>query len=85
MRVIEESGISFTIHDLRRTFATIAGEMGIPPYLLKKLLNHKSGDVTEGYVISTVEILRRPLQKIAKRIEDLCRIKREEEVQEESA
>lgn len=85
-RVIEESGISFTIHDLRRTFATIAAEMGIPPYLLKKLLNHKSGDVTEGYVISSVEILRGPLQKIAKRIEDLCRMKREdEEVQEESA
>ena len=85
-RVIDESGINFTIHDLRRTFATIAAEMGIPPYLLKKLLNHKSGDVTEGYVISTVEILRNPVQKIAKRIEDLCRIKREEEdVQEESA
>lgn len=85
-RVIDESGIKFTIHDLRRTFATIAAEMGIPPYLLKKLLNHKSGDVTEGYVISTVEILRNPVQKIAKRIEDLCRIKREEEdVQEESA
>lgn len=85
-RVIDESGINFTIHDLRRTFATIAAEMGIPPYLLKKLLNHKSGDVTEGYVISTVEILRSPVQKIAKRIEDLCRIKREEEdVQEESA
>ena len=85
-RVIDESGIKFTIHDLRRTFATIAAEMGIPPYLLKKLLNHKSGDVTEGYVISTVEILRNPLQKIAKRIEDLCRMKREEEdVQEESA
>ena len=84
-RVIDESGINFTIHDLRRTFATIAAEMGIPPYLLKKLLNHKSGDVTEGYVISTVEILRNPVQKIAKRIEDLCRMKREEVVQEESA
>ena len=85
-RVIDEFRINFTIHDLRRTFATIAAEMGIPPYLLKKLLNHKSGDVTEGYVISTVEILRSPVQKIAKRIEDLCRIKREEEdVQEESA
>ena len=85
-RVIEESGIAFTIHDLRRTFATIAAEMGIPPYLLKKLLNHKSGDVTEGYVISTVEVLRSSVQKIAKRIEELCRMKKEEEpVREESA
>ena len=77
--IVEESGIAFTIHDLRRTFATIAAEMGISAFLLKKLLNHKSGDVTEGYVISTVEILRSPLQKIAKRIEELCRIKGEEE------
>ena len=75
-RVIKESGVSFTIHDLRRTFATIAAEIGVPPYLLKKLLNHKSGDVTEGYVISTVEILRGPVQKIAKRIEELCQMKR---------
>jgi len=85
-RVIEESGVGFTIHDLRRTFATIAAEVGISPYLLKKLLNHKSGDVTEGYVISSVEILRKSLQKISKRIEDLCRTKREGEgVREESA
>jgi integrase len=85
LRVVKESGVEFTIHDLRRTFATIAAEMGVPAYLLKKLLNHKSGDVTEGYVISTVEILRNPLQKIARRIEDLCRINREEEPDQEKS
>ncbi len=85
LRVVKESGVSFTIHDLRRTFATIAAEMGVPAYLLKKLLNHKSGDVTEGYVISTVEILRSPLQKIARRIEDLCRMKPEEEPKQENS
>ena len=83
LRIVEETGIDFTIHDLRRTFATIAAEMGISAFLLKKLLNHKSGDVTEGYVISTVEILRSPLQKIAKRIEELCRMKRGEESEQE--
>jgi integrase len=75
LKVIAASKVDFTLHDLRRTFATISAEIGIPPYLLKKILNHKSGDVTEGYVISTPEILRGAILKISKRIEDLCRIK----------
>lgn len=74
-KVIKASGVEFAIHDLRRTFATVSTEIGVPPYLLKKLLNHKSGDVTEGYVISTAEILREPMKKIARRMEELCRIK----------
>lgn len=73
-KVIKES-VEFSIHDLRRTFATVSTEVGIPPYLLKRLLNHRSGDVTEGYVISTVEILRRPMKKIAARMMELCRIR----------
>lgn len=73
-KVIAGSKVSFTLHDLRRTFATIASEIGTPPSLLKKILNHKSGDVTDGYVIGTPDVLRGPLLKIARRIEQLCRI-----------
>lgn len=73
LKVIKSSGVEFAIHDLRRTFATVATEVGIPPYLLKKLLNHRSGDVTEGYVISTTEILRGPMKKIASRMMEMCR------------
>lgn len=51
-RVIEASGISFMIHDLRRSFASYAS-MIVPAYTLKKLMNHKDGsDVTMGYVVS---------------------------------
>lgn len=37
----------WTIHDLRRTFATIAtGELGVEPVVVDKILNHSSGAVT---------------------------------------
>ena len=63
--VINESGVEFTVHDLRRTFITIAESLDIPAYALKRLLNHKmSNDVTAGYIIADVERLREPMQKI---------------------
>lgn len=63
--VIKNSGVNFTIHDLRRTFATIANSLDIPAYTVKMLLNHKmSGDVTAGYIIADVERLREPINKI---------------------
>jgi integrase len=39
--------VGWTIHDLRRTFATIAtGDLGIEPVVVDKILNHSSGVVT---------------------------------------
>lgn len=64
-KVIDESGVSFTSHDLRRTFITIAESLDISAYSLKRLLNHKmTNDVTAGYIITDVERLRIPMQKI---------------------
>ncbi len=61
------SGVSFIIHDLRRTFATTAERLDISYYKLKNLLNHSvAGDVTGGhYVQIDVEQLREPMQRIA--------------------
>lgn len=65
-KVREAAEIDFTIHDLRRTFITIAESLDIPAYALKRLLNHKmQNDVTAGYIVSDVERLRAPMQKIA--------------------
>ncbi len=65
LKINELSGVSFTLHDLRRTFITIAESLDIPAYALKQLLNHKDPrDVTAGYIISDVERLRLPMQKI---------------------
>ena len=65
-RVIEASGVPFTLHDLRRTFITIAERLDISAYAIKRLVNHKIGnDVTAGYIVSGVERLRRPMQGIS--------------------
>lgn len=65
-KVIAASDVSFTVHDLRRTFITIAESLDIPAYALKRLLNHKmNSDITAGYIITDVERLRKPMQQIA--------------------
>ncbi len=60
------SGVKFSLHDLRRTFASIANNhiAGISNYTLKKLLNHSESDVTAGYIQFEVESLRIVMQKI---------------------
>lgn len=64
-KVIAVSGITFTIHDLRRTFITAAESLDISAYALKRLVNHKmNNDVTAGYIVSDVERLRKPMQQI---------------------
>ena len=65
--VRKHSGLDrFIIHDLRRTFGTIAESLDVPAYALKRLLNHKTGtsDVTSGYLQITTERLRAPMQRI---------------------
>jgi integrase len=72
-RVTKTSGIRFTLHDLRRTFITIAESLDIPHYALKRLLNHRGdGDVTGGYIVIDVERLRGPVERVAGRILELA-------------
>ena len=71
--IIEESGVQFMLHDLRRTFITTAERLDISAYALKRLVNHKNGsDVTEGYIIMDVERLREPMQRIADYYYERC-------------
>ena len=64
-RVKKQSGITFSVHDLRRTFSTVADALDVPHYALKRLLNHSmAADVTAGYVVADVERLRAPMEKI---------------------
>jgi len=65
-RVATLSGVGFTLHDLRRTFITIAESLDIPGYALKRLLNHKDpNDVTAGYIVPDINRLRKPMQDIS--------------------
>jgi hypothetical protein len=73
--VAQATGVKVSAHDLRRTFITIAESADISPLALKALVNHAlGGDVTSGYVITTVERLREPAQRVADRIKALCGI-----------
>ncbi|HEY9755420.1 MAG TPA: tyrosine-type recombinase/integrase [Oculatellaceae cyanobacterium] len=69
-KVIKESGVDFSLHTLRRTFATMAGKLDIAHYKHKMLMNHSMAEEVTGahYVKLTVEDLREPMQKIANHI-----------------
>ena len=72
LRVSAGSGVSFTLHDLRRTFITIAESLDVPYYALKRLLNHRAnGDVTGGYIVVNAERLRGPVEQVSQRILEL--------------
>lgn len=64
------SGVTFTMHDLRRTFTTIGESLNLGSYTLKRLLNHRvqRNDVTAGYTVLTPEELREPSQRIESRL-----------------
>ncbi|MBX3662612.1 MAG: integrase family protein [Burkholderiales bacterium] len=64
--VVKASQVSFTLHDLRRTFITIAESLDISAYAVKRLANHSmGGDVTAThYIVFDIERLRDPMEKI---------------------
>jgi integrase len=60
-------GIRFCLHDLRRTFASIA-ENEVSYSVLKRLMNHSDKDVTQGYIILSIDKLRLPMQQVTNAI-----------------
>lgn len=70
-RIKTATGLSFTTHDLRRTFATHAYEAGAEYEDIRRALNHKAGGgVTAGYVSNSVNRMRDVFQKVADAYED---------------
>jgi hypothetical protein len=63
-RVREKSGIKFSMHDLRRTFLTMGEKLEVPPYVLKKLVNHSLNDITRQYLVLDIERLRQHMSLI---------------------
>lgn len=69
LRVRAACGIEFILHDLRRTFITTAESLDLSVYAIKRLVNHKMhSDVTAGYIVSDLERLREPMQRIADKL-----------------
>jgi integrase len=68
-KIIEQSGIEFMLHDLRRTFITTAESLDLSSYALKYMLNHLSGsDVTARYIIRGVERVRAPMNRTSEKL-----------------
>ena len=64
-KIVEKTGLPFGMHDLRRSFVTIAESLDISSFAVKTLINHRLGDdVTSGYIQMNVERLRKPMQTI---------------------
>lgn len=66
MQIIKQTGVEFSSHDLRRTFATIAEASLLPETLIKRLLNHTTdNNVTTGYIRTEDNTLKQATNKIA--------------------
>ncbi len=52
-RLSSEIGFEFTAHDLRRTVATVAADLGYDLDAIGAVLNHKKKGVTAGYIQKT--------------------------------
>ena len=59
----DESGIQFTIHKLRHTFATLMLESGCDIFSLSKMLGHNDIKTTTIYLAASAEHLRRQMTK----------------------
>ncbi len=58
-RWLTESADDWTAHDLRRTFSTRNNGMGVPPYVVEKMLNHTFDGVMAVYNHATYDAERR--------------------------
>ncbi len=66
-----KTGIEFSSHDLRRTFATIAEASLLPETIIKRLLNHTTDNcVTGGYICTESNTMKQAIDRIAGFIQD---------------
>ncbi len=71
-QICKKTGVTFSSHDLKRTFLTIGEASMIPFSLLKALANHQTdSDVTGGYINPEANTLRQATFKIADVIQSL--------------
>jgi integrase len=82
-RIRKNSGIHFTLHDLRRTSATMLGELGTPLEVTSAILNHAlpAPAATAIYERSSrIPQMRIALEKLASHIERIVSGKARAEV-----
>lgn len=70
-QVTKKTGIEFSSHDLRRTFATIAEASLLPETIIKRLMNHATdNNVTGGYIRTEANTMKQAIDRIAGFIQD---------------
>lgn len=80
-KITEDTGIKFTLHDLRRTFITTAESLELSSYALKYMLNHLTGtDVTGRYIIRGVERVRDPINRTSRKLLEMIHAKQDQSV-----
>lgn len=62
-KIIKVSGVKFTIHKLRHTFATLMLEGGCDIYSLAKMMGHSDIKTTTIYLAANIEHLREQMTK----------------------
>ena len=70
-QVTLKTGVEFSSHDLRRTFATIAEASLLPETIIKRLLNHTTDNcVTGGYIRTEANTMKQAIDRLAGFIQD---------------
>jgi integrase len=78
LKLLADSGLQhFTLHDLRRTFATTHAKLGTPVHVTERLLNHASGTVSGVAAVynrhSYQEEMRLAVDRFGAFVEELVR------------
>ena len=63
-RISRLSEIEFTAHDLRRTTATALNELGYSIEDIGRILNHRRTSITDEYIQTSTEQLRKALEEL---------------------
>lgn len=73
-RILARAGLSGrTPHDLRRTFASVAGDLGYPEAFVAEFLGHGKRTVTAGYILPAASPLRLAADAISGAIDAMLR------------
>ncbi len=70
--IANKTGIRATVHDLRRTFITVASSCPISPFHLAQLVGHAPATITASYVMRDPIALRAAAELVGDRLETLC-------------
>jgi integrase len=69
-KIITATGVSFSLHDCRRTFATHAKINGLDHDMIRRALNHKSGgSITDSYIQGGIDMARPTFEAVADQYE----------------